>query len=65
MFGNPEEYLYLHMLLRWERTAPPDKCLGTLDNEPAKNTQTARMAKVLQMVTGLQRSADGKARKRN
>ena len=53
MFGNPEEYLYLHMLLRWERTAPPDKCLGTLDNEPAKNTQTARMAKVLQMVTGL------------
>ena len=53
MFGNPEEYLYLYVLLRWEHTAPPDGCLGTLDDEPAKNTQTARMAKVLQMVTSL------------
>jgi len=53
IFGNPEEYLHLYMLLRWERTAPPDGCLGTLDDEPAKNTQTARMAKVLQMVTDL------------
>jgi hypothetical protein len=48
---DPEEYLYLSILLRWEREAPPDRHEGFLDGIPAKNTQTARMVKVLQMLT--------------
>lgn len=53
MFRNPEEYLYLVMLSRWERTAPTDGHWGKLDDRPAQNTQTARMVKVLQLLTGL------------
>jgi hypothetical protein len=53
MFGSPEEYLYLHYLCRWERTAPDDRRWGQLDDKRAQNTQTARMVKVLQMLTGL------------
>ena len=48
---DPEEYLYLSILLRWEREAPPDRHEGFLDGIPAKNTQTARMVKVLQLLT--------------
>src|SRR6266496_2623831 len=53
MFRNPEEYLYLAMLSRWECNAPSDGHMGMLDDKPARNTQTARMVKVLQMLTGL------------
>ena len=52
MFRNPEEYLYLHYLSQWERTAPADGHEGQLDDKPARNTQTARMVKLLQMLTG-------------
>ena len=51
---EPEEYLYLLYLQRWEREAPPDKHAELLDGIEAKNTQTARMVKVLQMLTGCQ-----------
>jgi hypothetical protein len=50
---EPEEYLYLHVLLRWERDAPPDRHEGLLDGTFAKNTQTARIVNVLKLVTGL------------
>jgi hypothetical protein len=53
VFRNPEEYLYLHYLSQWERTAPVNGSWGQLDDNPAENTQTARMVRVLQMLTGL------------
>jgi hypothetical protein len=47
---DPVELLYLSLMLRWERTAPPDREQGTLDGEPARNTQISRMAYVLQKI---------------
>jgi hypothetical protein len=49
---DPEEYLYLSFLSRWERNAPPDGHDGLLDGVLTKNTQTARMVKVLRMLAG-------------
>jgi hypothetical protein len=53
MFRRPEEYFYLALLSKWERKAPPDKHWSRLDGKPAQNTQTARMARLLTIVTGL------------
>ncbi len=47
---RPQEYLYLHMLAKWEKTAPPDRHKETLDGRPASNTQGARMARLLTVV---------------
>jgi len=47
---DPVELVYLSLMLRWERTAPPDRSGGLLDGKPARNTQTARLAYVLQKV---------------
>ncbi|MGY8683732.1 hypothetical protein Q2941_39040 [Bradyrhizobium sp. UFLA05-153] len=47
---DPEEYLYLLALLRWETTAPPDGHEALLDGTLAKNTQTARMVRVLRLL---------------
>lgn len=44
------EILYLGMMLRWERTGPPDGHLGELDGEPRRNSQMARLARVLKLV---------------
>lgn len=47
---DPVEVLYLALMLRWERTAPPDRQQGLLDGEPERNTQISRMAYVLRKV---------------
>ena len=44
---NSVEYLYMSLMLRWERSAPPDRHQGSLDGEPARNTQITRMAYIL------------------
>jgi hypothetical protein len=38
------EILYLSLMLRWQRTAPPDRHAGLLDDKPERNTQTSRLA---------------------
>ena len=47
---EPVEILYLSLMHRWQRTAPPDRHEGLLDGEPARNTQTARLIYVLQKI---------------
>jgi hypothetical protein len=47
---NTVEILYLSMMLRWERTAPPDRHKGLLDGVPEFNSQTARLAYVLKLI---------------
>ena len=47
---NTVEILYLSLMHRWERTAPPDQHKGLLDGEPARNTQAARLVYVLQKI---------------
>lgn len=47
---HPVEVFYLALMHRWYTTAPPDKHLGSLDGDPARNTQVARLAFVLQKV---------------
>ena len=47
---DPVEILFLGVMLRWEKTAPPDKKQGMLDGEPERNTQMSRMAFVLNKV---------------
>lgn len=47
---DPVELLYLALMLRWERTAPPDKQQGLLDGKSERNTQISRMAYVLTKV---------------
>lgn len=42
---KPEEYYYLHLLIIWEKEAPPDRHRG--------NTQTARMARLLRIAVGI------------
>jgi hypothetical protein len=44
---NSVEYLYLCLMLKWERNAPPDGHQGFLDDKPARNTQITRMAYIL------------------
>jgi len=53
MFQKPEEYFYHALLYFWERTAPKDRHWGTMDGKRAQNTQTARMARLLIILTGL------------
>lgn len=48
--ADPVEILYLSLMHRWDRTAPPDRHEGLLDGEPARNTQTARLVYVLQKI---------------
>ena len=47
---NTVEYLYLALMLRWEKSAPPDKHEALLDGEPARNTQITRMAYILRKI---------------
>ncbi|HQU50060.1 MAG TPA: hypothetical protein PLM09_13205 [Casimicrobiaceae bacterium] len=47
---DPVELLYLALMLRWERSAPPDKHQGLLDGKPERNTQISRIAYVLRKV---------------
>jgi len=47
---NTVEYLYLALMLKWEKSAPPDRHQGSLDGEPAKNTQITRMAYILRKI---------------
>ena len=47
---DPVELLYLSLMLRWERSAAPDKHQGLLDGQPERNTQISRMAYVLQKI---------------
>lgn len=49
-FRQPVEGLYLALMLRWEKNAPPDGCWGDLDGKPACNSQKARMAYLLQKI---------------
>lgn len=47
---EPVEILYLSLMQRWERSAPPDKHQGLLNGEPVRNTQTERLKYVLEKV---------------
>jgi len=47
---NSVEYLYLVLMLRWEKSAPPDRHQCFLDGEPARNTQVTRMAYILEKI---------------
>lgn len=47
---NTVECLYLVLMLRWEKTAPPDNHEGLLDNKRERNTQKARMAFILEKI---------------
>ena len=47
---NTVEYLYLALMLRWEKDAPPDRHKGLLDDVPTRNTQITRMAYILKKI---------------
>lgn len=47
---DPVEILFLGLMLRWEKTAPPNMKQGMLDTETERNTQMSRMAFVLNKV---------------
>ena len=47
---NTVEYLYLALMLRWEKSAPRDGHKSILDDEPARNTQITRMAYILKKI---------------
>lgn len=47
---NTVEYLYLALMLRWEKSAPLDRHEGILDGETARNTQITRMAYILRKI---------------
>lgn len=47
---NTVEYLYLALMLRWEKNAPPDRHAGLLDGETARNTQITRFAYILRKI---------------
>lgn len=47
---EPVEVLYLSLMQRWAKSAPPDKHQGLLDGEPTRNTQTERLKYVLEKV---------------
>lgn len=44
------EFLYLQLMLRWENTAPADAHSGSLDGKQVKNSQTARLAFILNKI---------------
>lgn len=44
---DPVEFLYLTLMLRWERQSPPDRHQGLLDGKPELNSQISRMAYIL------------------
>lgn len=48
---DPVEILYLALMLRWEKTAPPDRHKGYLDGEEERNSQISRMAYVLKKIS--------------
>lgn len=47
---DPVEILYLCLMYRWQKTAPPDRHYGTLDESPEQNSQVARLAYVLKKI---------------
>jgi hypothetical protein len=47
---NTVELLYLSLMQRWEKSAPPNRHKGYLDGMPANNSQTARFAFVLKKI---------------
>lgn len=47
---DPVEGVYLLLMIRWQRHAPPDGHQGLLDGEPERNTQISRMVYVLQKI---------------
>lgn len=47
---NSIEYLYLVLMLRWEKTAPPDKHWGTLDDKKEQNSQITRFAYIIRKI---------------
>ena len=47
---DPVELLYLSLMSRWEKSAPPEGKQGMLDNEPERNTQISRMVYLLRKV---------------
>lgn len=47
---NTVEYFYLAQMLRWEKSAPPDRHEALLDGEPTRNTQITRMAYILKNI---------------
>lgn len=47
---NPVELLYLSLMLRWERNAPPNGHKGLLDSLPEVNSQITRFAYVLDKI---------------
>lgn len=47
---NTVEILYLSLMLRWERTAPPDRHTGFLDGNLETNSQTSRFAYVVKKI---------------
>ncbi|MBC8637311.1 hypothetical protein IAG25_10855 [Caballeronia sp. EK] len=46
----PVELLYLALLRKWVKTAPPDGKYGFRDGEKCCNSQTARLARVLNII---------------
>jgi hypothetical protein len=48
--SDPVEILYVALMLRWEKSAPPDNHLGSLDGIPTRNSQKARLAYVLRKI---------------
>lgn len=52
---NTVEYLYLALMLRWEKSAPQDGHQGLLDGKPARNTQITRMAYILSKIAAGQK----------
>ncbi len=47
---DPVECLYLSLMYRWQKSAPPDHHTGRLDGEPTENCQITRLAYVLKKV---------------
>lgn len=47
---NTVELLYLALMIRWERSAPPDGQKGNLDGKGVINSQTARLAYILSKI---------------
>jgi hypothetical protein len=45
------EFLYLHLMYRWETSAPADGKQGLLDDMPERNTQMARLSYILAKIT--------------
>ena len=48
--SDPVEILYVALMLRWEKSAPPDNHLGSLDGIPTRNSQKARLAYLLRKI---------------